>query len=154
LQELKLNWKKLHPDAKAPAVAHPGEDLAYDLFAAEGALLIPGRVTLVRTGIAIAFTPAHGAIIKDRSSMAVKGIRTSAGVIDAGYRGEIHVALTLDVNAPPSGDNAVVAEYRINAGDKIAQMVPVKPLSMFQVEECDVLSEANRGGKGFGSTGK
>jgi dUTP pyrophosphatase len=154
LQELKLNWKKLHPGAKAPAVAHPGEDLAYDLFAAEVALLIPGRVTLVRTGIAIAFTPAHGAIIKDRSSMAMKGIRTSAGVIDAGYRGEIHVALTLDGNAPPSSDGKAVEAYQINAGDKIAQMIPVMARTIFQVEECEVLSEANRGGKGFGSTGK
>jgi deoxyuridine 5'-triphosphate nucleotidohydrolase len=117
-------------------------------------MLIPGRVALVRTGIAIEFTPAHGAIIKDRSSMAVKGIRTSAGVIDAGYRGEIRVPLTLDVNAPPSSDGQAVEGYRINAGDKIAQMIPVKPLTMFQVEECEVLSEANRGGKGFGSTGK
>lgn len=154
MQELKLYWKQLHPDAKAPAVAHPGEDLAYDLFAAEGAMLIPGRVTLVRTGIAIEFTPAHGAIIKDRSSMAVKGIRTSAGVIDAGYRGEIFVPLTLDVNAPPSSDGKIVDGYRISVGDKIAQMIPVKPMTMFQVEECEELSEANRGGKGFGSTGK
>lgn len=153
MQELKLNWKRLHPGAKAPAVAHPGEDLAYDLFAAEGAMLVPGRVTLVRTGIAIEFTPAHGAIIKDRSSMAVKGIRTSAGVIDAGYRGEIHVALTLDVDPPRGGDSKPVESYRINAGDKIAQMIPVKPQTEFQVEECEVLSEANRGGKGFGSTG-
>ncbi len=154
MQELKLYWKKLHPNAKAPAVAHPGEDLAYDLFAAEGALLIPGRVILVSTGIAIEFRPAHGAIIKDRSSMAVKGIRTSAGVIDAGYRGEIHVALTLDVDAPRGSDGKPVEGYRINAGDKIAQMIPVKSLTEFQVEECEVLSEATRGGKGFGSTGK
>ena len=154
MQELKLYWKRLHPSAKAPAVAHPGEDLAYDLFAAEGASLIPGRVTLVRTGIAIEFTPAHGAIIKDRSSMAVKGIRTSAGVIDAGYRGEILVALTLDMNAPPGSDGRVGAEYRINAGDKIAQMVPVRSLTTLQIEECEMLSEANRGGRGFGSTGK
>jgi dUTP pyrophosphatase len=153
LQKLKLCWKKLHANAKAPAVAHPGEDLAYDLFAAEGVLLIPGRVTLVRTGIAIEFRPAHGAIVKDRSSMAVKGIRTSAGVIDAGYRGEIRVPLTLDMNAPGS-DGKTVEPYRINAGDKIAQMIPVKPLTMFQVEECEVLSQAIRGGKGFGSTGR
>jgi len=153
LPELKLYWKKLHPNAKAPSVAHPGEDLAYDLFAAEEAHLIPGRVTLVRTGIAIEFAPVHGAIIKDRSSMAVKGIRTSAGVIDAGYRGEIRVPLTLDMNAPGTGNEAL-AGYRINAGDKIAQMIPVLSLTMFQVEEREVLSEANRGRKGFGSTGK
>jgi dUTPase len=64
------------------------------------------------------------------------------------------VPLTLDVNAPPSSDGQAIEGYRINAGDKIAQMIPVKPLTMFQVEECEVLSEANRGGKGFGSTGK
>jgi dUTPase len=33
-------------------------------------------------------------------------------------------------------------------------MIPVKPLTMFLVEEREALSEANRGGKGFGSTGK
>ncbi len=86
--------------------------------------------------------------------MAVKGIRTSAGVIDAGYRGEIHVPLMLDMNAPRQAMARLSKPYRINAGDKIAQMIPVKPLTMFQVEECEVLSEATRGGKGFGSTGK
>jgi dUTP pyrophosphatase len=154
LQELKLYWKKLHENAKAPAVAHPGEDLAYDLFAAVEAKLLPGRVTLIRTGIAIEFTPAHGAIIKDRSSMAVKGIRTSAGVIDAGYRGEILVPLTLDVNAPPTLEEKKPGEYVVRAGDKIAQMIPVRPLTTFQVEERDELGAAERGGAGFGSSGK
>lgn len=150
---LKLYWKKLHDKAKAPHVAHPGEDLAYDLFAAQDVTLIPGRVTLVRTGIAIQFEPPHGAIVKDRSSMAVKGIRTSAGVIDAGYRGEILVPMTLDMNAPP-GIDGLHGGYQIKAGDKIAQMHPVKPLTTFEVEEQEVLKAAVRGEKGFGSSGK
>jgi len=149
---LKLFWKKLHENAKAPHVAHPGEDLAYDLFAAEDATLLPGRVTLVRTGIAIQFDPEHGAIVKDRSSMAVKGVRTSAGVIDAGYRGEILVPLTLDVNAPQNVDDLHGA-YKIKTGDKIAQMIPVKPLTIFEVEESDALKQTVRGEKGFGSSG-
>ena len=150
---MKLFWKKLHERARAPHVAHPGEDLAYDLFAAEDATLIPGRVTLVRTGISIQFEPAHGAIVKDRSSMALKGIKTSAGVIDAGYRGEILVPMTLDMNAPPAADK-LDRGYAIKAGDKIAQMIPVKPLTTFEVEEREVLKETVRGGKGFGSSGK
>jgi dUTP pyrophosphatase len=150
---LKLYWRKLHNNAKAPAVAHPGEDLAYDLFAAEDATLAPGRVILVRTGIAVQFEPAHGAIVKDRSSMAMKGIKTSAGVIDAGYRGEILVPLTLDMNAPQSSDSPH-AGYAIKAGDKIAQMIPVKPLTTFEVEERKELEETVRGEKGFGSSGK
>ena len=150
---MKLYWKKLHESAKAPHVAHPGEDLAYDLFAAEDAMLLPGRVTLVRTGIAIQFEPAHGAIVKDRSSMALKGVRTSAGVIDAGYRGEIMVPMTLDINSPCNRDG-LHGGYVIKAGDKIAQMIPVKPLTYFEVEEFEVLRETVRGDKGFGSSGK
>jgi len=150
---LKLYWKKLHRDAKAPHVAHPGEDLAYDLFAAEGATLLPGRVTLVRTGIAIQFDPSHGAIVKDRSSMALKGVKTSAGVIDAGYRGEILVPMTLDANAPQNSES-LQGGYKIKAGDKVAQMIPVKPLTAFEVEECEALKETVRGEKGFGSSGK
>jgi dUTP diphosphatase len=149
---LKLYWKKLHNNAKAPHVTHPGEDLAYDLFAAEDVTLAAGRVTLVRTGIAIQFEPPHGAIVKDRSSMAMKGIKTSAGVIDAGYRGEILVPLTLDVNAPQNSDGSP-SSYTIKAGDKIAQMIPVKPLTTFEVEQREVLQETIRGERGFGSSG-
>ena len=149
---MKLHWKKVHNNAKAPHVAHPGEDLAYDLFAAEDVTLAAGRVTLVRTGIAIQFEPPHGAIVKDRSSMAMKGIKTSAGVIDAGYRGEILVPLTLDVNAPQNSDGSP-SSYTIKAGDKIAQMIPVKPLTTFEVEQREVLQETIRGERGFGSSG-
>jgi len=150
---LKLYWKKLHENATAPHVAHQGEDLAYDLFAAEDAILLPGRVTLVRTGIAIQFEPAHGAIVKDRSSMAMKGVTTSAGVIDAGYRGEILVPLTLDINAPQNAEG-LHGGYKIKAGDKIAQMIPAKPLTIFEIEEREALKETVRGEKGFGSSGK
>jgi dUTP pyrophosphatase len=151
---LNLFWKKLHPNAQAPAVAHPGEDLGYDLYCAEPATLHPGRVTLVRTGIAIQFDPAHGALVRDRSSMATKGIKTSGGVIDAGYRGEIFVPMTLDVNSPSSKEEAAASAYVIQAGDKIAQMIPVKPLTIFQVEEKESLTDSARGEKRFGSSGR
>ncbi len=151
---MKLRWKKLHPNAQAPAVAHVGMDLGYDLFAVEDIILRSGRVTLVRTGIAIEFDPPHGALLFDRSSMGNKGIKKSAGVIDAGYRGEILVQLTLDMDAPPGKDETQVGGYMIRAGDKIAQMIPVKPLTIFDVEEVDALSSSTRGEKGFGSSGK
>jgi dUTPase len=37
---------------------------------------------------------ALGLLIRDRSSMAMKGVTTSGGVIDAGHRGEIKVLMT------------------------------------------------------------
>ncbi len=151
---MKLFWKKLHPNAQAPVVTHAGMDLGYDLFAVEETLLRPGRVTLVRTGIAIEFEPAHGALLFDRSSMGNKGLKKSAGVIDAGYRGEILVQLTLDMDAPLKDENKGADGYVILPGDKIVQMIPVKPLTIFDIEEVEVLSGSTRGERGFGSSGK
>jgi dUTP pyrophosphatase len=119
-----LRVKLLDPGAKAPAVAHPGEDLGYDLFALEAAVLSPRTTVRVRTGIAVeARHPATGVslglLVRDRSSMASRGIATTAGVIDAGYRGEILILMT------NLGDTPV----EIRAGEKIAQMIPVPVLT-------------------------
>lgn len=150
---MKLFVKKLIDTARLPEVAHGGTDLAYDLFAAEDVLLIPGRVTKVRTGIAIEFSPAYGAEFRDRSSIAARGIRTSGGIIDAGYRGELIVLLTLDTNAPPSSKDKIVGGYKINFGDKIVQMLPRRSETTFTVEEVPELGQTARGEGGFGSTG-
>ena len=87
-----LRVKLLETGAKLPVVAHPGEDLGYDLFALEAATLASRATVKVRTGIAVeARHPQTGVplglLVRDRSSMASRGIATTAGVIDAGYRG-------------------------------------------------------------------
>ena len=129
-------------------VAHPGEDLGYDLFALEGATLAPHATVRVRTGIAVeARHPlsgeALGLLVRDRSSMAARGIATTAGVIDAGYRGEILVLMT------NLGETAV----ELKAGEKIAQMIPV-PVLTGPVEEVESLEDSARAEKGFGSSGR
>jgi len=137
----------LEEGARLPVVAHPGEDLGYDLFALEGALLGPLATVKVRTGIAVeARNPQTGAalglLVRDRSSMASRGIATTGGVIDAGYRGEILVLMT------NLGDTTV----ELKAGEKIAQMIPV-PVLTGGVEEVEALEESARAEKGFGSSG-
>ena len=129
-------------------VAHPGEDLGYDLFALEGATLAPHATARVRTGIAVeARHPltgeALGLLVRDRSSMAARGIATTAGVIDAGYRGEILVLMT----------NLGEAAVELKAGEKIAQMIPV-PVLTGPVEEVESLEDSARAEKGFGSSGR
>src|SRR5256885_13003541 len=94
-----LRVKKLDHDARLPVVAHPGEDLGYDVFALEGAVLAPHQTVRVRTGIAVeARHPQTGAplglLVRDRSSMAARGLASTAGVIDAGYRGEVLIVMT------------------------------------------------------------
>ncbi len=143
-----LRVKLLESGARLPLVAHPGEDLGYDLFALEGVALAPRTTVRVRTGIAVeARNPATGAplglLVRDRSSMAARGIATTAGVIDAGYRGEILVLMT------NLGDVAV----ELKAGEKIAQMIPV-PVLTGSVEEVESLEDSARADKGFGSSGQ
>jgi dUTP pyrophosphatase len=142
-----LRVKLLDTEARLPVVAHPGEDLGYDLFALEGATLVPRATARVRTGIAVeARHPGTGAplglLVRDRSSMAARGIATTGGVIDAGYRGEILVLMT----------NLGDAIVEVKAGEKIAQMIPV-PVLTGMVEEVESLEVSARAGKGFGSSG-
>jgi dUTP pyrophosphatase len=143
-----LRVKLLEAGARAPVVAHPGEDLGYDLFALEGAVLAPRATVKVRTGIAVeARHPATGEplglLVRDRSSMAARGIATTAGVIDAGYRGEILVLMT----------NLGEAAVALKAGEKIAQMIPV-PVLTGTVETVESLEDSTRAEKGFGSSGR
>ena len=143
-----LRVKRLEAGARLPVVAHAGEDLGYDVFALEGVRLSPRATVKVRTGIAVeARDPVNGAplglLVRDRSSMAARGIATTGGVIDAGYRGEILVVMT------NLGDAAV----ELNPGEKIAQMVPV-PVLTGRVEEVESLEGSGRSAKGFGSSGR
>jgi dUTP pyrophosphatase len=142
-----LHVKRLDPEARLPVVAHPGEDLGYDLFSLESITLEPRRTLKVRTGIAVeARDPRNGAplglLVRDRSSMAARGIATTGGVIDAGYRGEILVLMT----------NLGEASIALAAGEKIAQMIPV-PVLTDLVREVETLEASARAEKGFGSSG-
>jgi dUTP pyrophosphatase len=143
-----LRVKLLDPEAKLPQVAHPGEDLGYDIFALEAATIDPRSTVRVRTGIAVEArhpetgTPL-GLLIRDRSSMAARGLATTGGVIDAGYRGEVLVLMT---NLSPE-------TLEIRAGEKIAQMIPV-PVLTGAVEAVESLEDSRRAEKGFGSSGR
>ena len=143
-----IRVKLLDPGARLPAVAHPGEDLGYDIFGLESVKLAPRQTVRLRTGIAVeARNPQTGAplglLVRDRSSMAARGLACTGGVIDAGYRGEILIVMT------NLGDSPI----DLNAGEKIAQMVPV-PVLTGSVEQVDSLEDSARAEKGFGSSGR
>jgi dUTP pyrophosphatase len=158
-----LHVKKLDDNARLPEKAHHG-DLGFDLFALEDTILLPGKVTKVRTGIACGFPFGYGALIRDRSSVATKQeVFVCAGVIDNGYTGEIIVAMfnpgkveTLLRNEL-DGWRTLTVQYvgakEFKAGDKIAQMI-LTPVVNFPIIETDDLSKTSRGANGFGSTGK
>jgi len=135
---------KLHPGALMPNYAHRGPfgDLAADVSALEAAELGPGEIKPIRTGLAFEFPPEFGALVEDRSGLALKGICTLAGVIDPGYRGELKVVLI----------NLGKGHFRINAGDRIAQLRIIRRVGVdFTV--VDAVSPTERDVRGFGSTG-
>ncbi len=137
-----LKVKRLVPHATLPTIGHPGEDIGYDLYASEDVTLAPRGAAGVPTGVAIEFNPPAGGVVKTRSGMAKKRLLCNAGVIDAGYRGEIIVLM----------ENLGEQAYEIKRGDKIAQLLE-HPFLAKEVQESE-LSDAARGAKGFGSTGK
>ena len=136
--------QKLHPEARVPEYAHDGPfgDLAADLHAVSEWTLAPGETLAIATGIALGLPAEFGALVEDRSGMALRGLTTLAGVIDPGYRGEIKVVLT----------NLAAIPQKICAGDRVAQVRIVRRIQgLFEVVES--LDETARSAGGFGSTG-
>jgi dUTP pyrophosphatase len=136
---------RLDPDVPLPAYAHPG-DAGADLVTTEDVELAPGERRLVPTGVAIALPEGYAAFVHPRSGLAARhglSIVNAPGTVDAGYRGEIKVALVnLDREAP----------IRLNRGDRIAQLV-VQRVELATFAEVDALPDSVRGEGGYGSTG-
>lgn len=135
---------KLKAEAQVPRYAHVGAygDLAADLYASEAMVIEAGATVPVPTGVAMEFPATHGALVEDRSGLAVRGVTTLAGVIDPGYRGEIKVVVT----------NLSSGPVDVKVGDRIAQLRIVQRIEA-QFEEVTELGVAARGANGFGSTG-
>ncbi len=96
VESVRIKVMKLEGAAQLPRYAHVGPygDLAADLYAVAGSILKAGETAAVATGVAMEFPATHGALVEDRSGLAVRGVTTLAGVIDPGYRGEIRVVMT------------------------------------------------------------
>ena len=140
---MELKIKKLNADAKMPSYAHPG-DAGFDLYALEEVVIpVSGRV-LVGTGIAMDIPDGFVGLIWDKSGLSTAhGLKTLAGVVDAGYRGEVKVGMI----------NLGAEDYTVSVGQKIAQML-IQKVERAEIVLAAELSETSRGSDGFGSTGK
>jgi len=143
---MKVQIKKLVPEASLPEYAHgPAEDAGMDLRSVVSAVLAPGIPQAVPTGIAIELPAGFEAQVRPRSGMALKHAITlpnTPATIDPGYRGEIRVIML----------NLGVADYKIEKGDRIAQLV-IARYEAVEWEEGE-LNESTRGAVGFGSSGR
>ena len=100
---------------------------------------------MIPTGWRIALPVGFEAQVRPRSGLALKHgilIPNAPGTIDADYRGEIQVILM----------NAGTADFEIERGDRIAQLV-VTPVVRPNWVEVEILDSTDRGEGGFGHTG-
>ncbi len=117
-------------------------DAGWDLESVEDVIVPANEFTpMIHTGVKVAIPEGYFGLIKERSSMAAKGIFVMGGVIDSGYRGEIMVNLA----------NISGYDYTIKKGERIAQII-ILPCSAVMVK--GELPDSERGEDGFGSTGR
>lgn len=158
--------KKLHPKAVIPAYAKPG-DAGMDLTAVSKIYDKDGNVSY-GTGLAFEIPEGHVALLFPRSSNSKKELvlSNSVGVLDSGYRGEVHfkfkpAAFFSHGRKQPTHDSidyretamAVddVNDYKV--GERIGQII-ILPYPQISFLEVDELSTSERGTGGWGSTGK
>ncbi len=118
-----------------------------DLYAniSESLSIKPLERVLVPTGLIIELPINFEAQIRPRSGLAFKHgitVLNSPGTIDADYRGEIKVLLI----------NLGQEEYKIQPGERIAQMVIASCVQVYFTVETE-LSATERGSGGYGHTG-
>lgn len=141
-----IKIKKLRKNARIPKKGTEYSAGA-DLFACldEDITVRPGETVFVPIGIAAEIPEGYAGFVFARSGLASKeGLAPAnkVGVVDADYRGEFFVALH------NHSDEVRV----IKDGERIAQLI-ILPVPAADYIECGDLSETERGGGGFGSTG-
>ena len=172
---MKVKIKKLHPNAVIPQYAKPG-DAGMDLTAVSVEVDDYGNVSY-GTGLAFEIPKGYVGLVFPRSSNCKKGVilSNSVGVIDSGYRGEVHMKFRpnynraervmtedilrslgiyddyLDEDWYELDSTDIPTTYKV--GDRIGQII-ILPYPHIEFEEVEELSETERGTGGHGSSGR
>lgn len=175
-----LEFKKLSKYATTPERGRL--DAGYDIFAAETVMLDAQEKATIRTDIAVNIPEGYVGLLTSRSSVSSKThLVIETGKIDAGFQGNMRInikndtdlnSVNADIHVFEAGfanyvydienkiietiydDGEIMTDvYKINKGDKLAQLVivPIWTPELKEVEEFSYVSE--RGTDGFGSTG-
>ncbi|MBF9297489.1 dUTP pyrophosphatase [Staphylococcus schleiferi] len=152
-------------------------DAGYDIYSAETVILEPQEKAVIKTDVAVNIPEGYVGLLTSRSGVSSKThLVIETGKIDAGYQGNLGINIKNDMeddgitslyedlddelvsvldikgNCVNEGEGARKV-YKINKGDKLAQLVivPIWTPELKEVEEFS--SESERGEQGFGSTG-
>ena len=137
-------------DLPEAATAHAaGMDLRAATPEAEIWILAPGQRRLVPTGLVLAIPPGFEGQVRPRSGLALRHgltVLNAPGTIDADYRGEVQVLLVNHGDTP----------FELRRGERIAQLLvaPVASWTWLPEPTVEALGDTERGGGGYGSTGR
>lgn len=165
-----LQIKLLSENATLPTRNH-STDAGFDIYAAETITLEPQEKALISTDIAVNIPKGYVGLLTSRSGVSSKThLVVETGKIDAGFHGNMKINIKNDMQRYRAksttflniknehiernlSDDKLLHTYKINKGDKLAQLVivPIVTPELQQVEE--FTSESARGEKGFGSSG-
>jgi dUTP pyrophosphatase len=167
---VKVAFKKLHPDAKIPAYAKPG-DAGLDITCVDDGVFSEDMSQITySTGLAMAIPEGYVGLLFPRSSICKTSLdlSNSVGVIDSGYRGEVKAVFNRrqheDIALFPMDDilNAsrvepvqVGVEHKpYKKGDRIIQLLilPYPKIACEDIGEQE-FAQTERGTGGYGSTG-
>lgn len=137
--------ERLDKDIPLPSYAHFG-DAGMDVRSTIDATILPNTTEKIPIGLKFAIPSGYEIQVRPRSGMSLKTklrISNSPGTIDENYRDEVAIII----------DNIGSTGYKINRGDRIAQIVlsEVPKMHLDVVESVANIGQ-NRGG-GFGSSG-
>ena len=113
-----------------------------DLYTSIDVNIEVGSTNKINTGICISLPENSYGSIRDKSSLAAKGLLTLGGVIDNDYTGEIIVIMT-----------SLIEPIKIKKGQKIAQLI-VSDILYPDIKKVKYLNETERNDKGFGKMDK
>ena len=140
---MKVSFKKFSSKGHVPTKATPGS-ACYDVYSSIDITIRPGGTEKIPLETGFKFSKKYVCRAYPRSSMSVLLTFLGGGVIDSDYRGNICIILT----------NFAVSNIEIKTGDRIAQIMFLKPeeVSFGMIEEFD--DRPLRGAGGFGSTNR
>ena len=109
-----------------------------DLYSSIDACIEVGSIKKINTGIRISLPENSYESIRDKSSLAAKGLLTLGGVIDNDYAGEIIIIIT-----------SLIEPIKIKQGQKITQLI-VSNIMYPEIKLVKFLKSTERNDKGFG----
>jgi len=141
---VEIKFVKTHSDAKLPTKAYE-EDNCFDLYSVEDTVIPAGGSAVVPVGLTCGYiSPGYGFVIRPRSGLGFKaGLQPHLGEIDNGYRGDLGVKMY----------NFTNVDYTVKKEERTAQ-IKVERVWETKVSLIDEIIPAQRGEKGFGSSGR